>query len=138
MRDDVSGHGTTLSVPGSPDGSKRTGRAFFGDEQAQHPEWRQEEDLVWWSKGKKGRKGLSKGNDGFHKGGDRSYQPDKGASKDFPKNKGRGKDPKGKGKEGSDPRSGFSVSETPNEEGYGQAWESDDWSANGWWARTGP
>ena len=29
--------------------SKRTGRAFFGDEQAQDPECWQEEDLVWWS-----------------------------------------------------------------------------------------
>ena len=49
--------------------SKRTGRAFFGDEQTQDPERRQEEDVVWWSKGKKGKKGLSKGNDGFQKGG---------------------------------------------------------------------
>ena len=49
--------------------SKRTGRAFFGDERTQDPEWRQEEDPVWWSTGKKGKKGLSKSNDGFHKGG---------------------------------------------------------------------
>ena len=68
--------------------SKRTGRAFFGDEQAQDPEWWQEEDLVSWSKGKKGKKGLSKGNDGFQMGGFRAYQPDKGPGKDFPQNKG--------------------------------------------------
>ena len=45
--------------------SKGTGRAFFGDDQVQDPEW-WSEDFAWWSKGKKG---LSKGNDGFHKGG---------------------------------------------------------------------
>ena len=38
--------------------SQRTRRAFFGDEQTKDPEWRQEEDPVWWSKGKKGKKGL--------------------------------------------------------------------------------
>ena len=111
---------------------KRTGRAFFGDEQTQDTEWRQEEDPVWWSKGNKGKKGLSKDNDGFQKGGFRPYQPDKGAGKDFHQNKGRGKDHKGKGKEGTFHQSGFSASETPNKEGYGQAWESDDWSASHW------
>ena len=88
--------------------SKRTGRAFFGDEQTQDTEWLQEEDPVWWSKGKKGKKGLSKGNDGFHKRGSHPYQPDKGAGKDFPKNNGRGKDHKTKGKEGTYPLSGRS------------------------------
>ena len=34
-------------------GFKRTGKAFFGEEQAQDPEWWSEEDHVWWSKGKK-------------------------------------------------------------------------------------
>ena len=37
--------------------SEITGRAFFGDEQAQDPEWWSEEDSAWWSKGKKGKKG---------------------------------------------------------------------------------
>ena len=55
-------------------------------------------------------------------GGFRPYQLDKGAGKDFPQSKGRGKDQKGKGKERT-------ASETPNEEGFGEAWESDDWSA---------
>ena len=58
---------------------------------------------VWWSKGKKGKKGLSKGNDGLHKGGFRPYQPDKGAGKEKTQNKGKGKDQKGKGKEGTFP-----------------------------------
>ena len=51
--------------------SKRTGRAFFGDEQVQDPEWWSEEDF-----------------DGLQKGGFRPYQPDNGAGKDFqPKTK---------------------------------------------------
>ena len=37
-------------------GSKVTGRAFHCQEQAQDPEWWSEEDLAWWSKGKKGKK----------------------------------------------------------------------------------
>ena len=101
--------------------SKRTGRAFFGDEQAQDPEWWSQEDFAWWSGGKKGKKGLPKGNDGFQKGGFRPYQPDKGAGKDYTQNKGKGKDQTGKGKEGAYPQSGLSASETPNEEGYGHA-----------------
>ena len=74
--------------------SKRTRRAIFGDEQTQDTEWRQEEDPLWWSKGKKGKKGLSKGSDGFHKGGFRPCPPDKGAGKDFSQNKGKGMDQK--------------------------------------------
>ena len=79
-------------------------------------------------KEKKGKKGLSKRNDGLQKGGFRPYQPDKGAGKDFHQNKGRGKDQQGKGKEGTFPQSGLSASETPNEEIYGHGWESDDWT----------
>ena len=45
-------------------------------------------------------------------------------------NKGREKDQKRKGKERTFPQSGLSVSETPNEEGYGQAWELDDSSSS--------
>ena len=108
MKDHVSGHGTTLSVPGCPEQSshqvksrkgkgkgkhkgiyKRTGRAFFGGEQKQDPELWSEEDFAWWTKGRKGKKGLSKGNDGFQKGGFRHYQPDKGAGKDLPRTKAR-------------------------------------------------
>ena len=90
------------------------------------------ENFAWWSKGKKGKEGLLKGNDGFQKGGFRPYQPDEGAGEDFHQNKGRGKDQKGKGKEGTYPQSGFSASGRPNEEGYVQAWESVDWSASHW------
>ena len=114
---------------------QRSGRAFFGDDQVQDPEWWSEIDFAWWSKGKegkKGKKGFSKGNVVFQKGGFRPYQPDKGAGKDFHQNKGRGKDQEGKGKEGTFPQSELSASETPNEEGYGSAWESDDWSSSHW------
>ena len=72
----------------------------------------------------KGKKGLPKGNDVFHKGGFRLYQPDKSAGRDETQNKGKGKDQQGKGKEGTYPQSGLSASETPNEEGYDHAWES--------------
>ena len=108
--------------------SKKTGRAFIGEEQVQDPEWWSEEDFAW-SKGKKGKKGWSKCNDGFQKGGFRPYQPVKGAGKDYTKRKDKRKDQKGKGKERAYPQS---ASETPNEEGYGHAWESDDWSASHW------
>ena len=87
-----------------------------------------EKDFAWWNKGRKGKKGLSKGNDGFQKGGFRPYQPDKGAVKDYSENKGNGRFQKGKGKEEAPPQSGLSASETPEEEGYSHAWESDDWS----------
>ena len=30
-------------------GFKEKGRACFGEEQAQDPEWRSEEDCAWWS-----------------------------------------------------------------------------------------
>ena len=110
--------------------SRRTGRAFFGDEQARDLELWSEEDFARWSKGKKGKNGLSKGNDGFRKGGFRPYQPDTGAGKDKNQNKGKGKDQKGM--EGAYPQSGLSASESPNEEGYGHTWESDDWSDSHW------
>ena len=51
-------------------------------------------------KEKKGKKGLSEGNDGFQEGV-RPYQPDTGASKDFHQNQGRGKDQKGQRKKGT-------------------------------------
>ena len=99
---------------------------FVGEEQAQDSELWSEEDFASWTKGRKGKKGLSKGNDGFQKGGFRPYQPDKGAGKDCTQNKGKGKYQKGKGKEDAHPQSGLSASEAPEEEGYSHAWESDD------------
>ena len=107
-------------------GFKGTGRAFLGEEQAQDPEWWSEEDCAWWSKGREARKVFSKGNEGFQKGGFRTYQPEKSASNDFNPHKGRGKDQQVKGKEGAYPHSGLSASETHSEEGYSHAWESDD------------
>ena len=57
-----------------------------------------------------------------------SYLPPReGAGSGFNPPKGRGKDQKGNGKEGAYPQSRLSVSETLSEEGYGHAWESDDW-----------
>ena len=47
---------------------KGSGRAFLGEEQAQDSEMWSEKDFAWWNKGRKGKKGLSKGNDGFQKG----------------------------------------------------------------------
>ena len=74
----------------------RTGRAFLGEEQAQDPEWWSEEDFAWWSKRKKGKKGFSKGDDGFQKGG---FLPARERRRQgLPQNKRRGKDQKGNGK----------------------------------------
>ena len=39
---------------------------------------------------------------------------------------------KGKGNDGQYPQSGLSATEAPDEEGYGHAWESDDWSPSQW------
>ena len=50
----------------------------------------------------------------------------------FAKTKAEERITKEESKEGTNPQSGLSVSETPNEEGYGQPWESDDWSASHW------
>ena len=58
-------------------GCKGTRRAFLGEEPAQDPEWWSEEDCAWWSKGKRGKKGFSKGNEGFWKSRFRTYQPEK-------------------------------------------------------------
>ena len=66
---------------------KRSGRAFLGEEQAQDSEMRSEEDLAWWTKGRKGKKGFSKGSDGFQKGGFRLTSQIKGAGKDFSRTK---------------------------------------------------
>ena len=80
-----------------------------------------EEDLAWWTKGRNGKKGLSKGNDGFQKVGFRPYQPDKGAGKDDSQNEGKGKfQRKRQGRSSSSTRT-FSASEALEEEGYSHA-----------------
>ena len=48
--------------------SKRTGRVFFGEKQAQYSELWSQEDFAWWTKGRQGKKGWSKSNDGSQKG----------------------------------------------------------------------
>ena len=75
MKDHVSGRGTTLSVLGSPDHSRAA--RWNGEHEREKekveddpkgpeerslqaqgpedPEWWQEEDLVWWSKGTNGK-----------------------------------------------------------------------------------
>ena len=99
--------------------SKRTRRAF--------PEWWSEEDFAWWSKGKKGfSKAFQKAMNAFRKVGFRTHQPEEGAGKDFLQHEGRG------GKGGAYPQSGLSAPETPSEEGFCRAWESDDWSSSLW------
>ena len=99
--------------------SKRTRRAF--------PEWWSEEDFAWWSKGKKGfSKAFQKAMNAFRKVGFRTCQPEEGAGKDFLQHEGRG------GKGGAYPQSGLSAPETPSEEGFCRAWESDDWSSSHW------
>ena len=60
-----------------------------------------------------GKKGFSKGHEGFQKGGFRTYQPEKGAGNDFNPHKGRRKDQKGKGKEGTHPQSVLSARKHP-------------------------
>ena len=99
--------------------SKRTRRVFFGKEQAQDTELWSEEDFAWWTKGRKGKKGWSKSNDGFPKGSYRPYQSYKGAGKDFNQNKGKRNDQKGKSDESLYPQPGRSASEAPDEVGYG-------------------
>ena len=49
--------------------SKGPGRAFLGEEQTQESELWSEEDCAWWSKGIRRKKGCSKGNESFWKGG---------------------------------------------------------------------
>ena len=105
---------------------KGTRRAFLGEEPAQDPEWWSEEDCAWWSKGKRGKKGFSKGNEGFWKSRFSHLPTRKGASNDFNPRKGRGKDQKGKGEEGADLQSSLPDSETSSEEKNGHSWESDD------------
>ena len=112
--------------------SKRSGRAFLGEEQAQYSEMWSEEDFAWWTKRRKSKKGLSKGHDGFQKGGFRPNQPDRGANKDYIDNKSTGKYRKRKSKEEAHPQSGLSASEAPELEGFCHAWESDAWSSCQW------
>ena len=57
----------------------------------------QKKTLLGGPKETEARKVFRKANEGFQKGGLRTYQPEKGARKDFNPNKGRGNDQKRKG-----------------------------------------
>ena len=107
-------------------GFKGKGISFLGEEQAQDPEWQSQEDGAWWYKGKRGKKGSSKGKNRLSENCFRTYQSEKNASSDYSGHSGRGKERKGKGKDGAYPQSGFSASEAPSEERNSQSWESDD------------
>ena len=76
--------------------SKRTGRAFFGDEQAQDSEWWSEKTLLGGLKERKAVMDCQKAIMAFIKVGFRPHQPDKGAGKDYTQNQGKGKDQKRK------------------------------------------
>ena len=147
-----SGRGTTLSVFGSPDHSRAARceeeKEREKDKAKDDPQGPEEHSLVM-----NNRKILNGGKKRTQFGGPRERKarracqkammastrvvlaltsPTKVQGKDFHQSKGRGKDQKREGKQGTYPPSGFSASETPNGEGYGQAWESDDWSASHW------
>ena len=93
---------------------KSIGNAYFGEEQTQDTEWWSEEDSVWWSKGKEGKKDSSKSKNNLPESDSRTYHQQKGADGEHRSYKGRGKDQKRKRKESSYCQSGgLSASETP-------------------------
>ena len=99
-------------------------------------------------KEREARKVFSKGNEGFQKGGFRTYPPENGSSNDFNPHKGRGNFQKGgfrtyppengssndfnphKGRGKDQKRKGQACLLKPSEEGHGYSWESDDWYSN--------
>ena len=132
MKDRVVGHGTTTSMLGGPDhsepenwrkqvrgkgkgGSRGNGRALLGEE-AKDPELWPEEDSVWWSKGKRSKKGFSKGYESLSEGRISNKPIRKGfKAVIFIHTKARARI-KGKGNEGAYPQSGFSPPENSVEE----------------------
>ena len=50
----------------------------LGEEQTQDNEWWSEEDSVWWSKGKKGKKDFRKGKNKLSDGHSRTFHQEKG------------------------------------------------------------
>ena len=149
MKHCVFGHGTTTSLLGGPHHSgpensrkkgkgkrkskgeaRGTGRAFLGEQREQKPELWSEKDSTCWFKGKRGKKGFSKGNESLRKGGLRTSPSQKGSSSDYDSHKGKVKDQKGKDKECVIQQSGFSASENSVEEGQVHPSESVDWYSN--------
>ena len=80
---------------------KSIGNAYLGEEQTQDTEWWSEEDSVWWSKGKEGKKDSSKGKNNLPESDSRTYHQKKGTDDEHHSYKGRGKDQKRKRKESS-------------------------------------
>ena len=76
--------------------SKRTGRAFFGDEQAQDPEWWSEETLLGCSKERLGRKACQKAMVAFRRVVFSITSQMKAQARIFPRTKARGKTQKEK------------------------------------------
>ena len=108
-------------VSGSPSRLKRIGNAHLGEEHTQDIDWWTEEDSVWWSKGKKGRKGHSKGKSKFPNFNSHTFlRQGKGSDREFQSNKGTSKD-----QNRSYSQSGFSALESPSEKGG--HWESVEW-----------
>ena len=92
----------------------------------------QKRTLLDGQKERKGRKACLKGNDGFQKSGFRTYQPEKGAGNGVNPHKGRGKDQKERVRKVLILNLDFQPRKKPSEEGYGHAWEPDDWSSSHW------
>ena len=111
--------------------SKRTRRAFFGEEQAQDPEWWSEEDFAWRSKGKKDKRACQRGVMDFRRVVSALTSHVKVQARISSEQR-QGRNQKGKGNESLHPESGLSASSTPDEEGYGHDWESDDRSSSQW------
>ena len=114
--------------------SKRTGRAFFGDEQTQDTEWRQEEDPRTQFGGpqeRKARRACQKAMMVFRRVVFALTSQIKAQARIIPKTKARERTKKEKARRAY-PQSGLAASETPNESGYGHAWELDDWSSSHW------
>ena len=151
MRGYVSGHETTLSVPCSPDHSRAARRKEEKErekEKAKDDPKGPDEHSLMMDKRKilNGKKRTSFGAP-KEREARRACQKasmvsirvvfalinrTKVQASTFTKTKAEERIEKGKSKEGTCLQSGFSSSETPHEEGYGQVWEPDDWSASHW------
>ena len=87
----------------------------------------------WRTKGRKGKKGSSQGNDGFQKGGCRPCQPGEGAGNGSSQNQDKGKVPK-RNRQGRSSSSLRIVRPLKHlkKKGKRHAWESGDWSSIQW------
>ena len=109
-------------------GSKRTGKAYIGEEQTKDTEWWSEEDCAWWSKGKKKQERFFEGvTMAFRKV---VFAPTNQKKVQAMNNttctRAEARIRKEKTRKVPILNQNFSASETPSEEGYGHTWESDD------------